>query len=79
MAKANSSSSFTTIESKESEFGPPLIGALLRVPWEAVQAHMLARLHAEGFAATSTRATSRSSAFPARKANDPPSSPRVAG
>jgi DNA-binding MarR family transcriptional regulator len=31
-------------------FGPPLIGALLRVPWEDVQEHMLARLHAEGFA-----------------------------
>jgi DNA-binding MarR family transcriptional regulator len=30
-------------------FGPPLIGALLRMPWEAVQAHMLARLHASGF------------------------------
>lgn len=30
-------------------FGPPLIGALLRVPWEAVQRHMLERLHEEGF------------------------------
>src|SRR3954451_3759699 len=29
---------------------PPLIGALLRTPWEAVQRHMLARLHARGFA-----------------------------
>jgi DNA-binding MarR family transcriptional regulator len=26
-----------------------LIGALLRVPWEAVQRHMLARLHEHGF------------------------------
>jgi DNA-binding MarR family transcriptional regulator len=26
-----------------------LIGALLRMPWEAVQEHMLARLHEEGF------------------------------
>jgi DNA-binding MarR family transcriptional regulator len=30
--------------------GPPLIGALLRQPWEAVQEHMLERLHANGFA-----------------------------
>jgi len=30
-------------------FGPPLIGALLRVPWEAVQRHMLERLHGHGF------------------------------
>ncbi|MGZ4317269.1 MAG: MarR family winged helix-turn-helix transcriptional regulator [Gaiellaceae bacterium] len=30
-------------------FGPPLIGALLRIPWEAVQRHMLERLHEHGF------------------------------
>jgi DNA-binding MarR family transcriptional regulator len=30
-------------------FGPPLIGALLRTPWEAVQRHMLERLHERGF------------------------------
>ena len=30
-------------------FGPPLIGALLRIPWEAVQEHMLERLRARGF------------------------------
>ena len=30
-------------------FGPPLIGALLRLPWEAVQRHMLERLHERGF------------------------------
>ena len=30
-------------------FGPPLIGALLRRPWEAVQRHMLDRLHESGF------------------------------
>ncbi|HEY7536501.1 MAG TPA: MarR family transcriptional regulator [Gaiellaceae bacterium] len=30
-------------------FGPPLIGALLRMPWEAVQRHMLERLHERGF------------------------------
>src|SRR5215472_19321717 len=29
--------------------GPPLIGALLRIPWEAVQRHMLERLHEHGF------------------------------
>jgi DNA-binding MarR family transcriptional regulator len=27
-----------------------MIGALLRMPWEAVQEHMLERLHANGFA-----------------------------
>ena len=30
-------------------FGPPLIGALLRIPWEVVQRHMLERLHEHGF------------------------------
>lgn len=30
-------------------FGPPLLGALLRVPWEAVQRHMLERLRERGF------------------------------
>ena len=30
-------------------FGPPLIGALLRFPWEAVQRRMLERLHERGF------------------------------
>jgi DNA-binding MarR family transcriptional regulator len=30
-------------------FGPPLIGALLRMPWEQVQRRMLARLHEHGF------------------------------
>ena len=30
-------------------FGPPLIGALLRTPWEAVQRHILERLHERGF------------------------------
>lgn len=29
--------------------GPPLIGALLRIPWETVQRHMLERLHGCGF------------------------------
>ena len=44
MGGANSSSLFT------NAVGPPLIGALLRLPWEAVQQHMLERLHAQGFA-----------------------------
>jgi DNA-binding MarR family transcriptional regulator len=48
MAKRNSSSRFTN-SAPDSEFGPPLIGALLRMPWEAVQQRMLERLHSEGF------------------------------
>ena len=43
MANSSSSSSFTTAP------GPPLIGALLRMPWEAVQRRMLAALHERGF------------------------------
>ena len=34
---------------EQQPFGPPMIGALLRVPWEAVQRHMLQRLHERGF------------------------------
>lgn len=30
-------------------FGPPLIGALLRMPWETVRRRMLERLHERGF------------------------------
>jgi DNA-binding MarR family transcriptional regulator len=44
MSDQNSSSHFTTVA-----FGPPLIGALLRMPWEAVQRHMLDLLHERGF------------------------------
>lgn len=47
MSVTDSSSLFTN---SDSPFGPPLIGALLRMPLEAVQAHMLERLHAEDFA-----------------------------
>ena len=47
MSRASSSSDFT--KSAEQPFGPPLIGALLRLPWEAVQRHMLTRLHERGF------------------------------
>jgi DNA-binding MarR family transcriptional regulator len=41
MPKPKSSSLFTA--------GPPLIGALLRMPWEVVRARMLERLHEQGF------------------------------
>jgi DNA-binding MarR family transcriptional regulator len=44
MSDQSSSSHFTT-----AAFGPPLIGALLRMPWEAVQRHMLDLLHERGF------------------------------
>jgi DNA-binding MarR family transcriptional regulator len=51
MAGKNKSSGFTNSSVADAEpFGPPLIGALLRVPWEAVQEHMLGRLHDGGFA-----------------------------
>ena len=49
MAKSNSSSAFTKIIPRDDAFGPPLIGALLRMPWEAVQRRMLERLHERGF------------------------------
>jgi DNA-binding MarR family transcriptional regulator len=49
MAKSRESSVFTTSEHDEKPFGPPLIGALLRMPWDAVQQHMLDRLHESGF------------------------------
>src|SRR5215218_723420 len=50
MTMSSSSSHFTTAVPEERPFGPPLIGALLRMPWEAVQRHMLERLHERGFA-----------------------------
>src|SRR5215510_11095143 len=46
MGTPSKSSRFTN---QDKPFGPPLIGALLRVPWEAVQRHMLERLHDRGF------------------------------
>ncbi len=46
MTNRNKSSAFT--DSREA-FGPPMIGALLRMPWERVVRRMLERLHAEGF------------------------------
>jgi DNA-binding MarR family transcriptional regulator len=33
----------------EQALGPPLIGALLRMPWDHVFRHMLTRLHEHGF------------------------------
>ena len=48
MSARNPSSSFTKSAAAQP-FGPPLIGALLRLPWEAVQRHMLDRLHERGF------------------------------
>jgi DNA-binding MarR family transcriptional regulator len=50
MVEQKSSSLFTTSPPAELPFGPPLIGALLRMPWEAVQRRMLEQLHAHGFA-----------------------------
>jgi DNA-binding MarR family transcriptional regulator len=46
MAAGNPSSVFTNVGTQAA---PPLIGALLRIPWEAVQRHMLERLHERGF------------------------------
>jgi DNA-binding MarR family transcriptional regulator len=49
MAAHTSSSDFTKRAPVEHPFGPPMIGALLRMPWEAVQRCMLERLHENGF------------------------------
>jgi DNA-binding MarR family transcriptional regulator len=49
MGRPKKSSVFTNHAAAAEPFGPPLIGALLRVPWEAVQRHMLERLHEHGF------------------------------
>ena len=49
MNPGSSSSLFTNSIPPEDSFGPPLIGALLRLPWESVQARMLQRLHECGF------------------------------
>jgi DNA-binding MarR family transcriptional regulator len=48
MTHSVSSSAFTK-STAEHPVGPPLIGALLRMPWEEVQRHMLERLHQQGF------------------------------
>jgi DNA-binding MarR family transcriptional regulator len=49
MTTPSSSSRFTEGSAAEPAVGPPLIGALLRFPWETVQRHMLERLHQHGF------------------------------
>ena len=49
MNAPSSSSPFTQPEAVEQPFGPPLIGALLRIPWEDVQRRMLELLHERGF------------------------------
>ena len=49
MSTPGSSSRFTKPVQAPEAFGPPLIGALLRMPWESVQQHMLERLHERGF------------------------------
>ena len=48
MAADKKSSRFTSPDA--DPFGPPLIGALLRGPWEAVRRRMLKRLRDHGFA-----------------------------
>src|SRR3954449_2066267 len=50
MTGSSSSSAFTNPGGSSAPFGPPMIGALLRTPWEAVQRRMLQRLHEHGFA-----------------------------
>src|SRR5215208_3497240 len=50
MSGSTKSSAFTNSGGSDAPFGPPMIGALLRTPWEAVQRRMLERLHDQGFA-----------------------------
>jgi DNA-binding MarR family transcriptional regulator len=47
MAERHPSNSST--KPVEAPVGPPLIGALLRMPWETVRQRMLDRLHERGF------------------------------
>jgi DNA-binding MarR family transcriptional regulator len=47
MSTEQKSSHFT--QAGTQSFGPPLIGALLRMPWEQVLRRMLAHLHEQGF------------------------------
>src|SRR3954469_16610756 len=49
MAGHSSSSDFTDLIAGGLPAGPPMIGALLRVPLEQVQRRMLERLHEHGF------------------------------
>jgi DNA-binding MarR family transcriptional regulator len=48
MTRSTPSSDFTNSGSGAA-VGPPLIGALLRMPWEVVRQRMLERLHERGF------------------------------
>lgn len=48
MAAGKKSSPFTQ-SSLERALGPPMIGAMLRMPWEQVLRRMLERLHEHGF------------------------------
>jgi DNA-binding MarR family transcriptional regulator len=50
MNNENSSSLFTISGAEAKPFGPPMVGALLRIPWDSVQEHMLECLHERGFA-----------------------------
>ena len=47
MSTSKKSSHFT--KAAPGPFGPPLLGALLRIPWETVRRRMLERLHERGF------------------------------
>ena len=49
MSSKRLSSPFTKPVAAEPAHEPPLIGALLRMPWETVRRHMLERLHERGF------------------------------
>jgi len=49
MPTANSSSDFTAPLPGDAPLGPPLIGALLRIPVDMVTRRMLAALHEHGF------------------------------
>jgi DNA-binding MarR family transcriptional regulator len=48
MTEPNSSSTFTKAVAGAA-VGPPMIGALMRLPWEAVTRRMLRALHENGF------------------------------
>jgi DNA-binding MarR family transcriptional regulator len=48
MPETNSSSAFTTSVAS-AKVGPPMIGALMRLPWEAAASRLLRALHANGF------------------------------
>jgi DNA-binding MarR family transcriptional regulator len=48
MTQDNSSTSFTT-STDGDRIGPPMIGALMRLPWQAVASRLLRALHDNGF------------------------------